>query len=263
MELDGKVVLVTGAGRGLGKAICLAAAAAGATVVGGSRTRADLEVLRAQIEMEGGTFAPAHLDVTDLGTVDAFVDDAVARFGRIDGLVNNAGAGVSAASLDIDEGQFAYTFDFNTRSMFFCSQRAARRMVDQPGGGAIVNISSNFASAGVGVRSVYCAAKAAVDSLTRSFAVEWAPRGLRVNAIAPGTMNTPGYERARRNAPEMVETLVALTPSGRIAEPEEVARLAVFLLSDGCTAMTGQIVTVDGGQSIPLAALGRSGPQPG
>ncbi len=123
------------------------------------------------------------------------------------------------------------------------------------GGGAIVNISSNFAVAGVGVRSVYCAAKAAVDSFTRSLAVEWAPHGIRVNAIAPGTMNTPGYERARRNAPAMVEAVVAATPSGRIAEPEEVAELAVFLLSDGCAAMTGQVMAVDGGQSIPLAAL--------
>ena len=87
------------------------------------------------------------------------------------------------------------------------------------GGGAIVNISSNFAVAGVGVRSVYCAAKAAVDSLTRSFAVEWAPLGVRVNAIAPGTMNTPGYERARRDAPQMVESVIAATPSGRIADP--------------------------------------------
>src|ERR1700733_1738866 len=138
VDLQDRVVLVTGAGRGLGRSIVLEAAKAGATVVGGSR--------------------------------------------------------ISADSLEITEEQFARTFDFNARSTFFCSQRAARHMVAQ-GGGAIVNISSNFAVAGVGVRSVYCAAKAAVDSLTRSFAVEWAPLGVRVNAIAPGTMNTPRYER--------------------------------------------------------------------
>jgi NAD(P)-dependent dehydrogenase (short-subunit alcohol dehydrogenase family) len=255
MYLKDKVIVVTGAGRGLGRSIALAAAEAGATVVGGSRTAADLDRLEADVAARGGQFAGARLDVTDLGSVDAFVADAAGRFGRIDGLVNNTGAGISADSLDITEEQFAHTFDFNTRSTFFCSQSAARRMVAQ-GGGAIVNISSNFAVAGVGVRSVYCAAKAAVDSFTRSLAVEWAPLGVRVNAIAPGTMNTPGYERARRDAPQMVESVIAATPSGRIAEPAEVAALAVFLLSDACAAMTGQVIAVDGGQSVPLAALG-------
>jgi NAD(P)-dependent dehydrogenase (short-subunit alcohol dehydrogenase family) len=260
VDLQGRVVLVTGAGRGLGRSIVLEAAQAGATVVGGSRTTADLDSLEAEVSVRGGRFAGTRLDVTDLDSVDAFVAGAAERCGRIDGLVNNTGAGVSADSLSITEEQFAHTFDFNARSTFFCSQRAARHMVAQ-GGGAIVNISSNFAVAGVGVRSVYCAAKAAVDSFTRSFAVEWAPLGVRVNAIAPGTMNTPGYERARRDAPQMVESVIAATPSGRIAEPQEVAALAVFLLSDACAAMTGQVITVDGGQSVPLAALGIGRPE--
>src|SRR5712691_5485080 len=261
MDLQGKVILVTGAGRGLGRSIALEAARAGATVAGGSRTTTDLDSLAAEVTDHGGRFTGTRLDVTDLGTVDAFVAGAARRFGRIDGLVNNTGAGISAGSLDITEEQFAATFDLNARSTFFCSQRAARHMVAQ-GGGAIVNISSNFAVAGVGVRSVYCAAKAAVDSLTRSFAVEWAPLGVRVNAIAPGTMNTPGYQRARRDAPQMVESVIAATPSGRIAEPHEVAALAVFLLSDACPAMTGQVITVDGGQSVPLAALATRQPKP-
>ncbi|MFE2734684.1 SDR family NAD(P)-dependent oxidoreductase [Streptomyces sp. NPDC059349] len=253
MELTGRTMLVTGAGRGLGRAISLAAARAGANVVGGSRTTEDLDRLGAEIAAEGGVFHGERLDVTDLASIEGFIAAARERFGRIDGLVNNTGAGVSAPSLDMDAEQFAYTFDFNTRSMFFCSQAAGRSMLEH--GGAIVNISSNFAVAGVGVRSVYCAAKAAVDSLTRSLAVEWAPHGIRVNAVAPGTMNTPGYQRARRNAPEMIESVIAATPSGRIAEPEEVAALVVFLLTDACAAMTGQIMAVDGGQSVPLAAL--------
>jgi NAD(P)-dependent dehydrogenase (short-subunit alcohol dehydrogenase family) len=252
MALSDRVVLVTGAGRGLGRAISLSAARAGAAVYGGSRTQADLDAVAAQIRASGGRFVGLPLDVTDLASIEAFVATAAQRAGRIDGLVNNTGAGISAASLDVTDEQFASTFDFNARSMFFCSQRAVRHM---QGGGAIVNISSNFAVAGVGVRSVYCAAKAAVDSFTRSLAVEWAPYRVRVNAIAPGTMNTPGYERARRDAPEMVESVIAATPSGRIAEPEEVAALAVFLLSDACAAMTGQVIAVDGGQSVPLAAL--------
>lgn len=261
MDLQDRVVLVTGAGRGLGRAIACAAARSGAVVVGGSRTAADLAQLGAEISADGGTFTGVPLDVTDLASVASFVATAKQRFGRIDGLVNNTGAGVSAPSLDIDEEQFAYSFDFNTRSTFFCSQQAARHMIEQ-GHGAIVNISSNFAVAGVGVRSVYCAAKAAVDSLTRSFAVEWAPYGVRVNAISPGTMRTPGYERARRNAPEMVASVIANTPSGRIAEPSEVAQLAVFLLSDLCGALTGQIIAVDGGQSVPLASLSIPARQP-
>ena len=121
MNLQDRVVLVTGAGRGLGRSIALAAAAAGATVVGGSRTTADLDSLEADVAARGGRFAGTRLDVTDLGSVDAFVAGAAERFGRIDGLVNNTGAGISADSLDITEEQFAYTFDFNARSTFFCS----------------------------------------------------------------------------------------------------------------------------------------------
>jgi len=260
--MGGKVVLVTGAGRGLGREICLRAVRAGATVVGGSRTWADLDALAIEIRSDeiGGSFVGLPLDVTDLASVDAFVGEAAERFGRVDGLVNNTGAGVSLPSMEVDDNQFQHTFDFNTRSMFFCSQRAARVMVDQGGGGAIVNISSNFATAGVGVRSVYSAAKAAVDSLTRSFAVEWAAHGIRVNTVSPGTMNTPGYRRALEDAPAMVESLVAMTPSGRIAEPAEVAALVVFLLGEDCAAMTGQVITVDGGQTVPLAALATRGP---
>ncbi|GAF47641.1 putative oxidoreductase [Rhodococcus wratislaviensis NBRC 100605] len=260
-ELAGKVVLVTGAGRGLGREIVRLAARSGATVVGGSRTMSDLSTLEADIALDpdvtarGGRFVGVSLDVMDLASLDAFVSGAQERFGHLDGLVNCTGAGVSVPSLELDDAQFRYTFDFNTRSMFFCSQRAARVMVAQETGGAIVNIGSNFATAGVGIRSAYSAAKAAVESLTRSFAVEWAAQGVRVNTVSPGTMNTPGYRRALANAPAMVESLVALTPSGRIAEPEEVAALVVFLLGEQCAAMTGQVITVDGGQNVPLAAL--------
>ena len=242
MDLQGRVVLVTGAGRGLGRSIVLEAAQAGATVVGGSRTAADLDSLAAEVSVRGGRFAGTRLDVTDLASVDAFVAGAAERFGRIDGLVNNTGAGVSADSLSITEEQFAHTFDFNARSTFFCSQRAARHMVAQ-GGGAIVNISSNFAVAGVGVRSVYCAAKAAVDSFTRSFAVEWAPLGVRVNAVAPGEIETAMI------GPEY-EALIPRIPMGRMGTVAEVAGVVFQLCGSDFSYVTGTEIFLTGGQHL-------------
>jgi NAD(P)-dependent dehydrogenase (short-subunit alcohol dehydrogenase family) len=249
--LESRVVLVTGAGRGLGRAISVAAASAGATVVAGSRTMTDLESVAGEIRAAGGTCVPVALDVTDTASIEAFVSAAVARFGRIDGLVNNAGAGLTVPSLEFAEKDFDAAIDLNLRSTFFCSQQVARAMAGS-GGGSIVNIGSIFSLAGTYGRAMYGAAKAAVDNLTRSFAVEWASLGIRVNAIAPGIMNTPGFERARKNAPEFVAKAIAGIPAGRIAEPEEVAALAVFMLSPLCYAMTGQVVAVDGGQSATL-----------
>jgi NAD(P)-dependent dehydrogenase (short-subunit alcohol dehydrogenase family) len=251
LGLESRVVLVTGAGRGLGRAISVAAASAGATVVVGSRTLTELQSLAVEVNAAGGSCVPLALDVTEVASIEAFVSSALTRFGRIDGLVNNAGAGLTVPSLDFEEKDFDAAIDLNVRSTFFCSQRVARAMAES-GGGSIVNIGSIFSLAGTYGRAMYGAAKAAVDNLTRSFAVEWASLGIRVNAIAPGIMNTPGFERARKNAPEFVARAIAGIPAGRIAEPEEVAALAVFMLSPLCRAMTGQVVAVDGGQSATL-----------
>jgi NAD(P)-dependent dehydrogenase (short-subunit alcohol dehydrogenase family) len=249
--LQGRVVLVTGAGRGLGRAIAIAAAEAGALVVAGSRTPADLDHLTEEIGAGGGSCTAVPLDVTIDASVESFVASAAARFGRIDGLVNNVGAGLTAPSLEFRTEDLDAAVDLNFRSTFLCSQHVGRVMA-AGGGGSIVNISSNFSLAGTYGRAAYGAAKAAVDNLTKSLAVEWATLGIRVNAIAAGIMNTPGFERARRNAPDFVARALTGIPAGRIAEPEEVAALAVFLLSPVCYALTGQVVAVDGGQSATL-----------
>lgn len=248
----GSVVLITGAGRGLGRSIARTAASAGARVVVGSRTQSDLDELAAEIASAGGTCLPVRLDVTEIESIEAFVGAAVAAYGRIDGLVNNAGAGITKPSVDITMEEFNSTMALNVASTFFCSQRVARQMISQGDGGAIVNISSMFGQGGVSARAPYCAAKAAVDNLTKSFAVEWAAAGIRVNAVAPGVINTPGFERARRNAPELVAGVMSVIPAGRIAEPGEIARLVMFMLSDVCGSMTGQVVTVDGGVTAAI-----------
>jgi gluconate 5-dehydrogenase len=250
-SLHERVVLVTGAGRGLGRAIAVAAADAGALVVAGSRTPSDLDQLVTEISARGGSCVSGPLDVTDDVSIERFVATAAERFSRIDGLVNNVGAGLTAPSLEFRTADLDAALALNFRSTFLCSQHAGRVMA-AGGGGSIVNIGSNFSLAGTYGRAAYGAAKAAVDNLTRSLAVEWATLRIRVNAIAAGIMNTPGYERARRNAPEFVARALTGIPAGRVAEPEEVAALAVFLLSDACYALTGQVIAVDGGQSATL-----------
>lgn len=249
--LQDKVVLVTGAGRGLGRAIAITAAATGARVLIGSRTASDLESVADEIKSAGGTCLTSLLDVTDAESVGTFVALAEAEFGQIDGLVNNAGAGLTIPTFDFEQRDFDAAIDLNFRSTFLCAQHAGRVMA-RCGGGSIVNISSNMGQGGTNGRAAYGAAKAAVDSLTKSLAVEWASQRIRVNAIAAGIMNTPGYRRARKNAPAIVANAMTQIPAGRIAEPEEIAALAVFMLSPICFAMTGQVVAVDGGQSAAL-----------
>ena len=252
-SLEDRVVLVTGAARGIGRAVCRAVAEAGADVVVTDRDRSSLEASVEAVEAAGGRALAAAMDVRDPAAVEAVFDRAVAEGGRLDGLVNNAGVIEMAPALESDEGAWERQFDVNVQGLFRCCRAAARRMA---GGGAIVNVASNAGKVGYPNMAAYNASKAAVINLTRSLASEWAGRDVNVNAVCPGGVKTGMLERvaawiADRYGGEPEQILAEMPPEqlGRLIQPIEVARVVVFLLSDEARAIRGQAINVDGGDT--------------
>jgi 2-deoxy-D-gluconate 3-dehydrogenase len=248
--LEDKVVIVTGAGRGIGRTIALDAARSGARVAAGSRTVDELRSLAEEIEAMGGACFFHHLDVVDVASIQGFFDAVVGHFGRIDVLVNNAGYNKLGAALDYDEELFDTIVDANLKNVFFCSQIAARQMIAQ-GGGSIVNISSQAGVVGAPERGPYSGAKGGVNNLTRTLAAEWAPHQIRVNAVAPTVTRSPLAEQAMQDSQvfaEAVKTKNLLR--GDLAEPEEMSGPVVFLASDAAGMITGHTLVVDGGWTI-------------
>jgi NAD(P)-dependent dehydrogenase (short-subunit alcohol dehydrogenase family) len=245
-ELDGQTALVTGAARGLGRAIALDLAAAGADVALGLRDlRADSGLV-AEIEALGRRALPLALDVTDLDQARAAIDDAVAAFGRLDILVNNAGGGIGGAAMDVTEADFDAVWTLNTKSTFFLSQHAARQMREQ-GGGAIVNMASQAGLVALPGESSYCVSKAAVVHMTRVHAVEWGEYGIRVNAVAPTFIETDGTAAALSNQEFRADTIDRIAALHRIGTPREVSAAVVFLASPAASLITGQTLAIDGG----------------
>ena len=245
-SLEGRVALVTGAARGLGRAIALALAHAGADVALGLRDASTGDALAGEIEALGRRALPLQMDVTRLDQVNAAVAEAVGAFGRIDILVNNAGGGWMNAALDVGEEDFDHIVAVNLKGTFFASQAVARLMAGQ-GGGRIVNMSSQAGFVALPDESVYCMAKAGVSHLTKCLAVEWGPHGILVNAVAPTFIATPGTEPALADPAfraEVVENIAALH---RIGAPMEVAGAVVFLSSPAASLITGTTLLVDGG----------------
>jgi 2-deoxy-D-gluconate 3-dehydrogenase len=244
-ELTGKVVVVTGAGRGIGKAIARMAAEAGADLALGSRTVSELEAVAEEARPLGRRIVCLPLDVCDRGSIDAFVAAVLQAFGRIDVLVNNAGTNRLKPALDVTEEDWDLILDTNLKGLFFLTQAVARGMIERRSG-TIVNIASQAGLVGGPIRAPYCAAKGGVVNLTRALACEWAPYGVRVNGIAPTVTRTPLAEKAMEN-PEFRATVERNILLGRLAEPEEIAAAVIYLASDAASMVTGQTLAVDGG----------------
>lgn len=245
-DLEGRIALVTGAARGIGRAISLALAHAGADVALGLRDPETGDALAAEIESMGRRALPLAMDVRDLGQIRAAVDDTAAKLGRLDVLVNNAGLGPANRAEDVTEADFDLTFDVNVKGSFFASQAAGRVMIGQ-GFGRIVNLSSQAGFVALPTESVYCTTKAAIAHLTKCLAVEWGGHGITVNAVAPTFIRTPGTEADLADPvvhDDIIERIAALH---RVGEPMDVAGAVVFLASPAASLITGTTLVVDGG----------------
>jgi 7-alpha-hydroxysteroid dehydrogenase len=248
-RLDGRVAVVTGAGQGIGRGIALGLAEAGATVVVGARTKADLDDVVAHVEKAGGTALAVVTDVLVDDERRRLVDSAVERFGRLDVLVNNAGGSGPRPAMATSERFFDMAMKFNVTSPFLMSQLAAQAMVDTAGSGSIVNISSRSSDMVLTAFVAYGAGKAALNQMTRTLAGEFAPL-VRVNAIVVGGVATQGLEVVLTND-ELRAQFEANTPMGRPGTPRDIACAALYLASPASAWVTGKLLHVDGGCERP------------
>jgi NAD(P)-dependent dehydrogenase (short-subunit alcohol dehydrogenase family) len=248
LPLDGRVCLVTGAARGIGHAIVLALASAGADVALGLRDAATGGGVADEVRALGRTALELQMDVTDLGQVTAAVEEVVARMGRLDVLINNAGIGLpETPAEDVEVDAFDHTVEVNLKGTFFASQAAGRAMIAQGGGGRIVNLSSQAGFVALPGEAVYCMTKAAISHLTKCLAVEWGTHGITVNAVAPTFIATPGTEPALADPAFRADVEERIAALHRIGTPDDVTGAVVFLASDAASLITGQTILIDGG----------------
>ncbi|MGD9598698.1 MAG: SDR family oxidoreductase [Steroidobacteraceae bacterium] len=248
-DLSGRVALVTGASRGIGEAIARALAAAGAHVVVSSRKLEACEAVAASIREAGGKASALACHIGELAQIDAAFAAIDAAHGRLDILVNNAATNPHFGPItSIDPGAFQKTVDVNIRGYFFMSQGAAKRMA-KGGGGSIVNVASVNGVIPGPLQGVYSITKAAVISMTKAFARECAPQGVRVNALLPGITDTKLAAALTRN-PVVLDKLLPHVPMNRVAQPDEMAGAVLYLVSPAASYATGVALNVDGGYLI-------------
>ena len=243
-NLEGKVALVTGGGRGIGRGIAEGLAGHGAKVVVAARTRSELDDTAQTIRSAGGAATAYEIDMTNLESLRGAVDQAVETYGQLDILVNNAGTNVREPFEDVTEEHYDVIQDVNQKGLFFLTQYATKHMRPR-GAGKVINIGSLTTGIGLQSISVYTGTKGAVGQLTKVWAVELAPE-IQVNAICPGFIRTPLTEKLWSNE-SMHAWGVNRLPHGRIGAPEDLAGTACFLASSGSDYVTGQVIYVDGG----------------
>ncbi len=242
MRLDGKIAMITGAGRGLGRACALALAQAGAEVALVSRTRSELEALAGEIQQDGGKAFPVVCDVTDTQAVER----AVAALPGLDILVNNAGINFPEPFTEVSEDHFNRVMALNVRAVFMVSQAASRRMIADGLGGSIINMSSQMGHVGAPMRTVYCGSKHAVEGMTKAMGAELATHKIRVNSIGPTFILTPMTRPFFENKTFNDDTMGRI-PLGRLGELEDIMGAVVFLASPAAALITGASLVIDGG----------------
>jgi NAD(P)-dependent dehydrogenase (short-subunit alcohol dehydrogenase family) len=250
-QLYGRTAIVTGAGRGLGQAMAGALAKAGAAVAVFDVNAADAQATAAVIQSAGGQALAARIDITDRQQVQEGLQQVLAAFGRIDILVNNAGVTSRSPFEDLEEQDWERVVHVNLGGVYQCTRAVAKQMILTQTPGSIINIASisGFIGNRGGLNSHYCASKGGVIALTRSLAVEWAPYGLRVNAIAPGYFVTPMTDRLKNINRAFYDELVGRVPLGRFGRGADLAGAVVYLASDASEFVTGNILVIDGGYS--------------
>jgi NAD(P)-dependent dehydrogenase (short-subunit alcohol dehydrogenase family) len=248
--LENKVGVVTGAGQGIGRAIAMSYASEGASVVVADFNEAMGNETVKLITETGGNAAFVHGDVSKEDSVKAMVDAVVATYGRLDIACNSAAVSRGSGPIhEFERGVFDQTLEMCLTNTWLCMKYEVAAML-ATGGGAIVNISSNAALRGQAYNTAYAAAKGGVNILTKSSAAEYGGKGIRINAVSPGVIRTPGVEQYFEEQPDMAEGLKKAAVMNRLGEPEEIAEAVTFLSSDRASFITGQILSVDGGGAV-------------